>query len=439
MREIIHKTDGVSVYERGNTVALMLPTLDVIDVTRDAYILWNLIGKGKSVDELNSGMKKIYSDITEEKIEKILKTLSELQLIHSSPCSAVEKNLSFEENLLMKYSGDRFLLLRKGLIEKDENLHYITFLPGKETFTVDSLLAALDKILPPASRSPIMRFFDAEQYLDIISLRKIVEFITSRIVYDRPFIIVEVDSDFITEDIHGLLTLLEATPYQCLHVKTQEKRFLKEKTTLSGAYDFSIDDTNLFVLLRIDTLKDIEHFAHLTQYPGKSQGVSFKISKKNQVQLVEKFLKTYPVPVFLRFESCNLIPYFFLHFLDEERVLFVEDDLYRLKRAFIKNCFPITTCGAGKRKITITPDGTVYPCLPAVKEGYSIGNIKEGIQSVMKGEKIINLQNRTLKRFNECKNTCSFAYFCGGCFLKRRCRAKHAVMQSIFKGVNNPL
>ena len=428
--EIVQKTEGVYVHEKEKNVTVVLPTLDVVTLSRKEYILWNLIDGKKSMNELYVEIKESLN-ISEDEIQKVLKKLSNVWLIHPIPHEG-EKDFSFEERLLMKKSEDKFLLLEKNVIEKDESFQYISFLPLNGKFTLDLILNVFKEVIPYASRSPLISFFDAEQYMDAALLRKIIRGVTSHMLYDRPFVVLEVNSAFI-HDIDDVLSLLEPTPYQCLDIKTLVKMYLGDEVSPLEKYDLSKNDVNLFVLVKMENAKDIENFKYLNEYPGKSYGVSFKISQKEQIQDVERFLEKYFIPVFLRFTSCDLFPYFFSHFLNTERVLFAGDDLYRIKGACIKNYFPVTHCGAGKRKIVFTPDGKVYPCLPAVEEGYILGHIEEGILSIMKGDAVLTVQDTISSRFKECNCTCCFAFFCGGCILKKRCALKREILNNMLK------
>lgn len=435
MKETFQSTEGISVYKENGQFRMVLPTLDSVDLSMEEYTLWNSVGKGKTVDEINSEMRKIFPDMTQKEVNDMLGRLNETFLIHPVPHSKGQKAFLPEERLFNRNDKIKSALLRKYLIQADTSLQYVYFLPTeKETFSLDSLIGLLDEILPFVSRSPVIFFFDAERYVDSSSFKKIVGFIKSKMVHDSPVLVFETssvpDEGVLVDSLH----LLEASRYECLEMVTLKKRFFGEGVISSKKHRGFTNDDNLVLLLKTAAPEDTKRLEHLSQYyPRIRYGLSFTISKKGQTEEVEEFSENASIPIFLRFEDFTLIPYFFSYFLNRFEISFSEDDMYRIKEAFLKNYLPLSNCGAGKRKILLTADGTVYPCLPAVKEGYSIGHIEEGIENVIRGKVAEDLQNNISKRFEECRNKCSFAYFCGGCILENRCKLKLKILDKIAK------
>lgn len=84
-----------------------------------------------------------------------------------------------------------------------------------------------------------------------------------------------------------------------------------------------------------------------------------------------------------------------------------------IKYASIYTSEPICNCGLGIKELSISSDGTVYPCRGLNVHDFSIGNIKDS--------GLIDLYQKSLERFSsisvdkipEC-GACSIRYFCGG-------------------------
>lgn len=435
MKAMIQKTCGVSAHEKDERFILTLPTLDHVELTEEEYTFWNLIGNGKSVKKLNSEIKSIFPDMGNEEIDVMIKKLNESFLIHPVPISKGEKAFPFEERLFDMHKKDKLMPLRKNVITKDETLQYLYFLPTEETFTFESLCSGLDELLPHVSRSPILIFFDAERYLDAHSFRELVKFIVSRMPYDRPVLIFEVSPKAIEENaVLDSLKFLEAPKYKCIDKATLIARVYGEKAISFGRYRCPTDDDCLMLLLKLTTPHDIKAIEYLKPYyPKVRHGLSFKVSRKEQVKELEEFLEKTFLPIFLRFEECTLSPYFIFPFLNVSKIIPIDDDLFRMKEAFLKNYLPLSHCGAGRRKLLLAADGRVYPCPAAVDEGYSLGHIEEGINNVLKGEITIALQHRISETFYECVHTCCLAYFCGGCILRRRCNPKLTILEQAIK------
>lgn len=103
--------------------------------------------------------------------------------------------------------------------------------------------------------------------------------------------------------------------------------------------------------------------------------------------------------------------------------------MYRIQRAMHKSYLPLRDCGAGKRKIAVTLDGNVYPCVDAVQNTFLLGNItKESLGTILNGEKALKIRESIQKTFKTCAKECCLAYFCSGCIIKEKCDKKKEML-----------
>lgn len=116
--------------------------------------------------------------------------------------------------------------------------------------------------------------------------------------------------------------------------------------------------------------------------------------------------------------------------LHSNRMFFLEDDMYRVQKAMERSYLPLTDCGAGKRKIAVTVDGTVYPCADAAAHRmYCLGNMRDQpLDTILKGEHLQNVRGKIRARFEKCAKECCLAYYCSGCLMEKRCGKKKEIL-----------
>jgi radical SAM protein with 4Fe4S-binding SPASM domain len=437
MNTTYKQTRGLSVFTSDEKYTLILPDLNEVTLSETEYNMWKTVGEGKSIEELHRETKIDHSHMTKEDVTGILDRLASLSLVHPVASSPGEKAFPFEERLFDREEKNKVTLVRKNLIGKDTSLHYVYFtLHSGSTFQKPSLYRSVEEILPQISRSAIIFFRNADMYLDSQDMIDVTKFIIERIPYDRPILVFESDPSIIEESM--LLPLsdsVKSTHYQCADLATLMKRTYGEKAITIGSIRCFTNDDNLFLLLKIDKSEDVKEISYLRKYfPTIRFGLSMKVRNKNQIEDIETILKITKSPVFLQFENNSLIPDYFKYFLRYSKVLFMDDDLFRMKEALLKNYLPLLDCGAGRRKLTISGDGLVYPCPPAVKEGYVLGHIDDGINHILQGKKAQTLRKMISDKFNSCSQKCCLAYYCGGCFLESRCSYKIDILKKIIGG-----
>ncbi len=76
----------------------------------------------------------------------------------------------------------------------------------------------------------------------------------------------------------------------------------------------------------------------------------------------------------------------------------------------------VTTCPAGKRRLTILPDGQAVPCYSMIREDLLLGNVlDEGIEHVWKNPKLYEFRKMSPKDYTGTCSSCENKEFCYSC------------------------
>lgn len=426
--DTVRKARGISVVRDGTGTVVVNGRLEPVVVTSTAVEVLSLLDGKRNIKTIcNMAEKK---GITKEETQKILTLFLEKGI------AVTKKGDDFypedEQVFTQTWKGINMdymsvdILPRIHIIQEDPFLWRISFVPSHKR---GDLTFILKRVLNYASRTPVIEFLEADTYLDRFSLLKLVKTVVDEMEHDMPYFFFEFTKNIlIEEDIEQLLALVKAPHTQILGPWTRIARvFGEDALYLSESAKIDSYDDNICIGINTKGLtNEVDVFS-------KFPGIPLVFIAESDID--SKELSLGPFPLFLKHSKGEKDVLETV--LRSEAIYFMEDDLYKVQRATQKYYIPSTDCGAGKRKIAVTLDGNVYPCVDtAQKTAFCLGNVEEAsIEDILEGEKAQRVREKIKKNFEKCADTCCFAFFCGGCLISERCNMKKELLLLYLKGM----
>jgi radical SAM protein with 4Fe4S-binding SPASM domain len=272
------------------------------------------------------------------------------------------------------------------------------------------------------SKTVVIEFLEADTYLDSSQIVELVKTVAKEVEHDMPYFVFEITHNIFNDTEMKTLAELRAPDTQCVTSMTVIGRVFGESALfIKGGYKLASEDECISIALKADkaTLEDVNFFKKFPQV-----ALFFTVDDDSTLETLPRFV----YPIFLK-DAASISSKGLCTILQSNYLLFWEDDMYRIQRAMQKSYLPLRDCGAGKRKIAVTLDGNVYPCVDAVQDTFLLGNItKESLDTILKGEKALKLRENIQKTFKTCAKECCLAYFCSGCIIREKCNKKKEIL-----------
>ena len=415
---VLRKARGVSTFRTENGVTLVNGRLEPLKLDFKSYYIYNLVDGIRNTEEICEIAKN--KEIQEKMTMDILQMLWKAGMFLKKG----ESDEMIFSDTWRTHSRDYMkldVLPRIHVVQEDSTFQQITLLPSEKKGDITSLLK---KLLKYASRTPLIEFLGADTYLDSSTAVELVKTVVDELEHDMPYFFFELSKNiFSKKDIQTLKTLTKARITQGLSSRTLVSHVFGENALhVSRGFTLHCQDDNISIALRAgDTTEELDQLRSI-------QGIHlFLVTGPDTEDTPE--LRSH-APYYTLVGHSETIRHRFDTILQSSHLFFLEDDMYRVQRAMQKSYLPLTDCGAGKRKIAVTVDGSVYPCADAAKHTqYCIGNLRDdSVSTILKSDNLQKIREAVVENFEKCAKECCLAYFCSGCIMGERCSTKKAMV-----------